>query len=367
MRTTRMRTITVDAEARTVRVEAGVEWGEVAAALAPYGLTALAGSSPDVGVLGYTLGGGYSWLSRKHGLASSRVTAIELVTGDGVFRRVSAQHDPSVFWAVRGGGANFGVVCALEFEVLPMTEVYAGSLFFPIERGPELFRAHARWSRTAPDAATTAIRLLRIPDLPELPDFLRGQSFAMVTGAVDAPAADAEAILAPLRALGPMIDTFASMPTAALSSIMMDPPQPTPGRGDGLIIDELTDEAIDAIMAVAGPGQQTPLVAVDLRHLEGAVGRPDPRGGVVNHFPGRYLGFAIGVVAVPELAALIEGDLHRLRDGLAPWTSSRDYSNFREVATSARRFYADEDYDRLLRLRTTCDPRHILRSNHELS
>ena len=140
LRTDRLREVSVDVPARVVRIGAGVVWGEVTEAVAPHGLTALAGSSPDVGVVGYTLGGGYSWLGRKYGLAASRVTAIEIVTGDGEFRRIDATTEPDLFWAVRGGGANLGVVCALEFGLLSISEVYAGWLMFPLDRAPEAYR-----------------------------------------------------------------------------------------------------------------------------------------------------------------------------------------------------------------------------------
>ncbi len=141
LRTDALREVTVDTERRIVRVGAGVLWGEVTDALAPHGLTALAGSSRDVGVAGSLLGGGYSWLARRHGLGSSKIVAVELVTGDGELVRADADRHAELFWAVRGAGANVGVVTALEFEVLPMTEVYAGMLLFPMARAGEVLRS----------------------------------------------------------------------------------------------------------------------------------------------------------------------------------------------------------------------------------
>src|SRR6476619_3002884 len=139
----RMRGVKIDPAARVARVEAGVLWAEVSEAAAEHGLAALAGSSPDVGVVGYSLGGGISWLARRYGLAANSVTAVELVNAAGELIRADACNDSELFWALRGGGGSFGVVTALEFQLYPITEVYAGVLFFPIERGAEVLRA---WS-----------------------------------------------------------------------------------------------------------------------------------------------------------------------------------------------------------------------------
>ncbi len=366
LRTDLMREVTVDVAARSVRVGAGVLWGEVTAALAPHGLTALAGSSADVGVIGYTLGGGFSWLSRKHGLASSKVTAVELVTADGGFHRVDADTEPDLFWAVRGGGANVGIVCALEFDVLALSQIYAGNLFFPLERGREVLLAHARWSATVDDAATTAVRLLRVPPLPDVPEPLRGNAFVVVNGAIDAPAARAEELLAPLRALGPVIDTFADIPTAALVSVHMDPPNPVPGIGDGMILDELTPDAVEALLALAGAGTDTSLLTVDLRALGGAPGRPDPRDGAIGSLPGRYLLFAVGIPTGPDVAVKLRGELAGLRAALAPWANGRDYGNFRELPGTAEQFYAPDSFNRLRAIADRWDPAQLLQANHSV-
>ena len=321
LRTDLLREIRVDIDTRTVRVGAGVLWGDVSWALAPHGLTARAGSSHDVGVVGHTLGGGYSWLTRRYGLAVSSVTAAELVTGDGKFHRVDRYTEPELFWAVRGAGATFGVVTALEFGVLPFDQIYGGAGMFPIARAPEVLRRWAEWTADVDDAATTAVRLLRLPPLPDLPDFLRGKSFAVVDGAIAAPEAEAVELLAPLRGLGPVVDTFRMMPTAGLDHLHMDPPQPVPAVGDGFVIDALTPAAIQALLDVAGPDVDSPLLAVDLRQLGGAAGRPDPRGGAIDHLPGGYLAFAVGLAGTPESARLVAEHVAAVRESRRPSSS----------------------------------------------
>ena len=181
LRTERMRGIRIDPRARTARVEAGVVWLDAVHAAARYGLAALAGSSPDVGVVGYTLGGGLSFLGRKYGLAASQVQAIEVVTADGRLVRADHEHEPDLFWALRGGGGSFGVVTALEFGLFPLTEAYAGVLWYPIERGSEVLHAWSELTRSGlPDQLTTLGRFLRLPPLPEIPAEIRGKSFVII-------------------------------------------------------------------------------------------------------------------------------------------------------------------------------------------
>ena len=134
-----MRGVSVDPDRRTARVQAGAVWLEVVEAAAQHGLAALAGSSPDVGVVGYTLGGGLSFLGRKYGLAANHVRAIELVTADGRLVRADREHEPDLFWALRGGGGSFGVVTAIELELFELAEAYAGLLWYPLE---QIGRAH---------------------------------------------------------------------------------------------------------------------------------------------------------------------------------------------------------------------------------
>ena len=207
--TQRMRGVEIDVEARTARVQAGTLWLEVTEAASPHGLFPLSGSSPDVGVVGYTLGGGLSWLARRHGLAANAVTAIELVTPDAQLVRATADVHPDLFWALRGGGGNFGVVTAMEFSLFPYDEVFAGMLLWPYERHAEVLRAWHALTADAPDELTTAFRILHLPPLPELPPFLSGRSVVVVDGAYAGDAEAGAAAIATLRALEPELDTFA--------------------------------------------------------------------------------------------------------------------------------------------------------------
>src|SRR5256885_4949520 len=221
LKTERMRAVAIDARAQRARVEAGVLWLEVVEAAAEHGLAALAGSSPDVGVVGYTLGGGLSWLGRKYGIGANSVTAVELVTADGRLVRADAENEPDLFWALRGGGGSFGVVTALEFRLYPLAEVYAGWLFFPIERAEEVLYTWRLSLDSMPDEMTLVARFLRLPRIPEIPEPLRGRSFVVVEGIYVGDEAEGAELIRPLRELGPELNTFATIPMPALSHLHM--------------------------------------------------------------------------------------------------------------------------------------------------
>lgn len=366
LRTDDLREIRVDQDRGRVRVGAGVTWGEVSRALAPYGLAALAGSSHDVGVVGYTLGGGFSWLARKHGLAASQVTAVDLVTGNGIVQHADMTTEPDLFWSARGGGGTTGIVTAIEFATVPLAEIYAGVMLFPLDQAAEVLSAYAEWTVDLVESATTCVRLLHLPSLPDLPEFLRGQSFVAIDGAIDLPPADAERLLAPLRALSPVIDMFAVMPASALDQIHMDPPAPVPFAAGGLSINELTAPVIDALLSVVGPGQDTSLVAVELRHMGGAVGRRHPDGGCVDHLPGRFLTMGVGIVPDPDAADRVAADTAALVHSLRPWAADRHYRNFVDTEAPATTFHSSSDLARLRGIRDEHDPAGVIRSNHPL-
>src|SRR5215471_21685961 len=215
LRTTPMRKVEIDPATRTARAQAGAVWQDVVVPAAEHGLAGLAGSSPNVGVTGYTLGGGLGWLARRHGLAANSVTAAELVTPGGDLVRADAGHEPDLLWAVRGGG-GVGVVTALEMRLYPVGELYAGDLFFPIGRAAEVLHAWREWTATAPDDVTSLVHLLRVPPLPEVPEPLRGRAFAILEAACLGDTGTGAELIQPLRRLGPELDTFAMIPASAL-------------------------------------------------------------------------------------------------------------------------------------------------------
>jgi len=364
LRTTRMRKVRIDPVARTARAEAGAVWRDVTVPAAEHGLTALAGNSPNVGVAGYTLGGGLGWLARRYGLAANSVTAAELVTPDGAVVRADADHEPDLLWAIRGGGGSVGVLTALEMRLYPVGDLYAGDLFFPIERAPQVLRAWRDWTLTVPDEVTSQGRLLRVPPLPEIPERLRGRDFVMVEAAYLGDAGAGAELIGPLRRLGPEPDTFAMIPATALGQLNMDPDQPAPFQGDGALLTDFPDAAIDALLAVAGPGTGSPLTSVEVRHLGGALARPAPGGGAQPGIDAGYLLVPVGITPTPGLAAAVRAQAHAVKRALAPWQAGYDYYNSAEAPGPAGAVLPAASYRRLQEIKAARDPEHTIISAH---
>jgi hypothetical protein len=338
----RLRGVQIDVEARIARVEAGAQWQDVTAAAAAHGLAALAGSSPDVGVVGYTLGGGLSWLARRHGIAANSVTAIELVTADGRQVRVDGDNQPDLFWALRGGGGSFGVVTALEFRLLPLTELYAGALFFPLERAGEVLKAWREWVDTVPDEVTSVGRVMQFPPLPDIPEPLRGNAFTIIEAAMLTDADEGARLIAPLRSLGAAIDTFTIIPASALSKLHMDPEHPVPGTGDGMLLDDFPAQAIDALVELVGSGARSPLLSAEVRHLGGAVGRVEPGSGA--------------------LASIDSG----VKAALSPHAGAGHYLNFVDRETDVAEIYPETTLRRLRQVKARHDGGDLFLSNHPI-
>src|SRR3954463_8095329 len=301
--------VSIDAGARRVRVGTGVKWERVTQQLSELGLAALHGSSPDVGITGYSLGGGMGWLARKHGLQTNSVTAIELVTADGRAARVDAQNEPDLFWALRGGNGNFGVVTAIEFEVYPVEHLYAGAMFFPFERASDVLHAWAELLPELPDEMMTWAKLLQFPDAPEVPEPFRGSSFTIVFGAFLGSENDGRSLLRPVRDLMPDIDTFAMVPPAALGDLAMDPTDPLPIAMTTSLMSELPGGGVDDLVAAAGPGSESPLAMVELRQMGGAMSRREPGAGARATLPGDFVILALGVVPDDQTAAITQSYL----------------------------------------------------------
>jgi len=364
VQTQRMRGVEIDPETQIARVQAGALWLEVTEASTPHGLFPLSGSSPDVGVVGYTLGGGLSWLAREHGLAANHVTAIELVTPDGELVRATADDHADLFWALRGGGGNFGVVTAMEFRLFPYGEVYAGMFLFPYERAAEVLAAWHEWTLTAPEQITTSMRVMHLPPLPELPAFLRGRSIAVIDGAyAGAGDAGAEAVAA-LRALGPELDTWGMLAPVALSRLHMDPEDPMPYAGAHALLGELGAGALEAFAEHIRPG--SPLLFGELRHLGGALARKPEGSGAVTGLAGEYLFFTCGLTLDAAMAEAVHRAGADALAALSPYDTGRAYLNFTEEPADASAFYADEDYARLQAVRAAVDPDGRMVGNHPI-
>ena len=366
VKTTAMVGVELDVEARRARALAGSRWMHVTAELEGTGLTALHGSSQDVGVVGYSLGGGIGWLARKHGLQANSVTAVELVTADGELVRADAQHNADLFWALRGGGGNFGVVTAIEFELYPVDEVYAGWLIFPWERSAEVLKTWNALLPTFPDEITSIGRILQLPPLPEIPEALRGAQIVVIEAAFLGSEEDGGELLRPLRELGPIADTFAMAPPSVLHELHQDPRDPVPGASTTALLGNLDAAAIDSLVELVGPGSGSPFLSVELRHLEGALAHPAPGAGALATLNGAFAMFAVGIAMDEAVAAALHTHGERLISELAAHDRGR-YLNFTEVPTDTRIAYSEAAYARLEEAKAKWDADGLFSANHPIN
>ncbi len=358
--------VSIDLERGVARAGGGVLWEQVVDAAAPHGMAVLHGSSPDVGVAGYSLGGGMGWLARLHGLATNSLTAVELVTMDGEVIRADADTHPDLFWALRGGGGNFGVVTALEFRMYPLESAYAGWLIFPWERSEEVLNAWSAWTRTVPDEVTSVGRILQLPDMEPIPPQFRGAKIVVVEAAFAGSEGDGVALMAPLRALGPIADTFAQVPPEGLVRLHQDPEGRTPGHGAHTLLDSLTPETVRAFVATAGPGSNQTVLSAEIRHLGGALARPLPENGALSHIDASYAMFAVGIPFTPEVMTQLAVDVARIVEALGPWSRGRSYLNFAESPTDTRTAFSTETYARLQDVKARYDASGTARANHQI-
>jgi hypothetical protein len=368
IKTERMRGIEVDPAAQTARVEAGVLVLELSEAAQAHGLSSLPGSSPDVGVTGYTLGGGLSWLGRRYGFACNRVRAIELVGADGEARTVDGENEADLFWALRGGGGGYAIVTALHLDLVPISDIYAGALLYPAALGADAVRVYRDWAASVSNDVTSVVRFIRPPDVPDVPEPLRGTPLLTIDGAFIGSQAEGEAAIAPLLAdLGePMMSTFGQIPAVGLCRIHMDPEQPVPGLGHHRVIRELPDAAVETFAELGDP-ESSPLLLTELRQLGGALGRADESGGALSHLDAAFVMLGIGMPMTPELGQAIEGRLDSFDEAMAPWIADGGYFNFAERPCDADAILPAETCARLAEVKRKWDPEGTIVANHAVS
>ncbi len=363
VRTGAMDQVSIDADRRVARVGSGALWGDLVPQASEMGLAAAHGSSPTVGIVGYSLGGGVGWYSRKHGLQSNLVTAIELVDAEGAERRVDAENDAELFWAMRGAAGDFGIVTALEFELLRIDEVFAGALFFPLERMGEVFAAWHAFTATAPDEVTSVARMMNFPPIPEIPEPMRGNSFAIVEAVALLPEAEATEVLAPLRDLGPAMDTFQTQPPAGISGLHMDPTDPAPYAGASMLLGDLPAAAIDTFVRAVGPDSGTHLLSVEIRHDGGAMSRSAPDHGAMDTLPGEFLMFGVNIVPDPSAMTPTKSWLAAMQSAMSPWDAGR-YLNFSDESEDISVAFPPATVERLRVAKANYDPENLFHSNH---
>lgn len=367
--TSRMLGYSIDPVTQTARVEAGVKWAHIIDNLHEHGLAALSGSTTDVGIVGYTLGGGTGWFARKHGFAADKVIAFDLVTANGELIHVNSETYPDLFWAVRGGGGNFGIVTALEFSLIEQESFFGGGVFYDLADATTVFPAYVEWTKTLPESVTSSICIFRLPPMPELPEPLRGRDVISVRAV--GPVVGTEFIVAPMRKLAaPIMDSFGYYPYTAIDLVSMDPVDPMPEVGKSWLLKELDSATIDAALEVAGAGKDFPVLMLEFRHIDGAARKADVNASAANRHDVPWLVIGLGVPFVPEMVQIIREGLNTLDKALEPVNAGHIFTNFvlrtDDPVSETRRAYSPGIYAWLQRVKKAWDPTNVFRFNRNI-
>ena len=365
--TRRLGGVAVDAAARTARVAAGATWASVVTKAARSGLAPLCGAAPAVGAVSYTLGGGLGPLGRRYGFAADHVRQVDLVTADGELRQVTPESFPDLFWAVRGGGGNFGIATSLVIDLFPVDTLYGGGLYLPGEAAADVLPVFLACARDAPDELTLSVALMVFPHLEVIPPPLRGRFTCHVRVSYCGPPGQGQALIQPLRTAAPLLlDTIRVMPFTDVGTIHNDPAQPMATVSRALVLKQASQQTADVVLAATGPA--SPFL-VELRQMGGALRRPPSVPNSVGHRAGAFNVFA---ASYPSPAGLQEADQAELRlaDALQPWSDGGALVNFLAgpyvTPRHVRAAYPPAVFSRLTQIKTAWDPGNMFRFNHNI-
>lgn len=363
--TSRMKGVVVNPVRRTARVKAGGIWSEVIREAQRFGLAPLSGSSPDVGVVGYTLGGGAGWLARRYGYAADSLRAVDIVTAEGWLELASDTSNSDLFWALRGGGGNFGIVTALEFNLYPVLRVYGGGIFYPMEQAREILTLYREWVRTVPDMLTSRVAMIQVPPFPSFPPQIRGRWVIAVQACLLGTEAEGEELLRPLRQVpGRLLDTFRLMPYTETGSIANDPKDRRALWIGTEMLSDISPELIAQLTATVGAGDSL-LRVVEIRQMGGAISKLAEDASAVGH---RQAAFWMNAIAAsPNLndAAAAAEEIARARDAARPYATGGVLLNGLERSSAHRvpSAYSSENYGRLMAVKRKYDPGNLFRFN----
>lgn len=349
--------VVIHPEEGWARAGAGVKWLKVVEAAAPYGLAPLSGSITDVGIVGYTTGGGLGPMARTYGLAIDKVRAIEVVTGDGVLRRVTPTEDPELFFALRGAKGMLGIITAIEFDLVRQPRFYGGSLWFDGADAPAVIEAWRAWSAELPEEGTTSFALFQLPDMEGVPPMLAGRLTLSIRFVWTGSAEEGERWFAAMRAAAPVIlDDVADKPYTAIDSVHTDPLDPTPAYEAGHVLTDFTAETAEALLALTGPGVASPQILVEVRQLGGAFARP---GEHPSAFASRAAAYSLLVVGIAEVPG-VEDHAAAILDAMSPWIGGHRLPNFTFTPEEYVDAYDEVTLARLRRALRTYDPDGVM-------
>lgn len=357
--------VSIDAAAATATIGGGAKWGKVIEVAHTHGLAPLNGSSPGVGVVGYTLGGGYGLMVRTYGLTVDHVRSMRVVLAEGRVALASREENSDLFWAMLGGGGAYGVVTQITMGLVPHAHAFGGNVMFDASRAEQVYDAWLDWTRTLPESVSSTITMITFPPVPFVPEFLHGRSMLVLQACAATDAAEGEALLKPMREReGAEFDSFRWMPSTEFGSIYNDPVDPLPVGGRGAMLKGLDREGVRAFLGAVGTPAESPNLMIQMRHVGGAMARVErggsPLGGCRD---AQYLVYYLGVPMSPEhprrMAEHAEAGLAALR----PWILSRGPLNWLGEgdvsAAHIREVFAASDYERLCAVKRAHDPQGL--------
>lgn len=366
-----MRDIQVDVAARTVRVQPGARWADVDRATEPHGLATPGGEVSATGVAGLTLGGGMGYLRRKHGLSCDNLVSADVITADGRKVHASEHEHPDLFWALRGGGGNFGVVTSFVFRLHQVgPDVVTLTSFFPLDDVRRVLRAWREFTEDAPEEATTAFAVWAVPDDPDLPERLRGQPACVLDGMYVGAPETGEALFRSLREVAtPLIDMSGQLPYVEAQSAL-DPLFPD---GDlyywkSLFLDELNDDAIAEIVSRA-QSRPNPRVLVILRHLGGALDRVAPDATAYSNRGAKYMLSIDGAWSDPKETERNIAWVRKFWSAMRPFSNGGVYLNFPGFGEDGSELWKashGKNFDRLRTVKDRYDPSNLFRMNQNI-
>jgi FAD/FMN-containing dehydrogenase len=349
--------VVIHSEEGWARAGAGVKWLKVVEAAAPYGLAPLSGSITDVGIVGYTTGGGLGPMARTHGLAIDKVRAIEVVTGDGELRRATPTEHPELFFALRGGKGMLGIVTAIEFDLVHQPRFYGGSLWFDGSDAPAVVEAWRAWSVELPEEGTTSFALFQLPEMEGVPPMLAGRLTLSVRFVWTGSPEDGERWFAAMRGAAPVVlDDVADKPYTAIDSVHTDPLDPTPAFEAGQVLADFPADAASALLSLTGPGAVSPQILVEVRQLGGAYARPGKHPSAFGSRDAAYSLLVVGIAEVPG----VEDHARAILDAMAPWTGGHRLPNFTFTPEEYVDAYDEVTLARMRRAIRTYDPDGVI-------